>query len=70
MIDSFCALVAMVVIFNGLGDVVVASVLAVRRRKMKVKRSIMKASGIVKGTSTDIGAMLLIVLLYPVSPMQ
>ena len=30
----------------------------------------MKANGIVKGTATDIGAMLLIVLLYPVSPMQ
>ena len=66
-IDTFCALVATVVMFIGWGGVAVAAVLAVGRRKRRLKRSMMEARGIVRGTTIDIGAMFLIVLLYPVA---
>lgn len=70
MIDSFCALAAMVVMFNVFGDVAVAVVVVVCRRNLRLKRRIMKASGIVRGTTIDVRAKLLIVWLYPATSMQ
>ena len=70
MIDSFCALVAMVVMFNVLGAVAVAAVVVIWRRNLRLRRRIMKARGMVRGTRIDVRAKLLIASPYPRASMQ
>ena len=60
----------MVVMFNVLGDVAAAVVVVVWRRNWSLKRRIMKASGMIRGTRIDGRAKLLIVLLYPAASIQ
>ena len=68
--DSFCALAAMVVTFNVLGDIAVVAVVVVWRRNARLKRRIIKASGIVRATRIDVRAELTSVLLYPAASMK
>ena len=60
----------MVVMFNVLGSVAVAVVGVVWRRNLRLRRRIMKASGMVMNTTVDVRAKFLIISLYPGSSMQ
>ena len=70
IIDSFCALAAMVVMFNVLGSVAVAVVGLALKRDLRFKRRKMKASGIVRNTTVDVRGKILIISLYPGIPIQ
>ena len=60
----------MVVMFNVLGGVAVAAVVVIWRRNLRLRRRMMKASGMVRGTRVDLRAMLLIASLCSRASMQ